>query len=199
MKTSSILRTLCAAGLTAILTAPGVAGAQVWNFDTESYGPYAGDQTTILAGGVNARFSGIGLNMRSLGGFPAGAEKVLSSDGDSEVITMELLGGVTTNGITFRNWISGIYTSEVDDITMNAYDGLGTLIGTVTGSTEFLSISADGIAKVTWDDVVQGRGYVLDEITLGRTVSTVPEPGTYLMTAAGMLGLAVFSRRRRKV
>lgn len=196
MNTRPALLRAALIGLSAAMVVPSFARAQTFNFQSEVLGNYAGGQRTITVGGVSAMFSAVGLNMRGLGGFPAGSDRVMSTDSDGQLLTMQLLGGATTNGIAFRNWISGIHTSEVDKIIMSAYDNVGTLLGTASGTSEFMNISAVGISKVTWDDI-DATGYVVDEIVLGAVVNTVPEPSTYALMAAG-LAMVGFIRRRRR-
>lgn len=184
-------------GFAVVLLSPAVLQAQLFDFQGEVVGPYAGGTTTITSTGVSARFSADGLQIRDISGFgfPGASSRVLSSSSDASVITMELLGGATATGITFRNWISGIYTSEVDNIVMSAYDASGNLLGSVTSSSEFISLSFAGISKVTWDDVA--TGYVLDEVQLRGVSTTVPEPSTYALVAVGMALIGGISRRRR--
>lgn len=185
-------------GCVVALLAPAALQAQTFDFQSESVGPYAGGTTILTSGGVSARFSASGLQIRDINafGFPAGSSRVLSSSGDASLITMELLGGATATGITFRNWISGVYTGEVDQIVMSAFDGMGNLLGSVSSSSEFVSLSFAGIAKVTWDDV--GTGYVLDEVQL-RGFNAVPEPSTYALVGVGLALIGGVSRRRRTV
>ena len=55
--------------------------------------------------------------------------------------------GVTTDFVQIRNWVSGVYSSEVDTIRMTAYDASGVELATITSSAEFISLTAPGIAE----------------------------------------------------
>jgi hypothetical protein len=169
------------------------AAAAVIDFQSEAVGPYAGDTVTLSAGSVSVMFSGLELNIRDLTPtFPAGSSRVLSTRFDGEPITAEFLGGVTTDSVQIRNWISGVYTGEVDTIKIDAYDVADVLIGSVTSSAEFITINAVGIAKLIFDDP-DGTGYVLDEFTFDAEV--VPEPSSYGLMAVGA-ALVTWIRRR---
>ena len=157
------------------------------DFQDQPVGSYPGEEVTICClarsapsepstGWADVTFVGNGLRIRDITsfGFPAGASRVLSTDPtDFATITATLVlpAGVTTDFVQIRNWVNGSYTSEVDIITMSAYDASDNLLGTVTSSAEFISLSFPGIAKVTFDDGVdpgsgQPTGYVIDEIQL---------------------------------
>lgn len=193
--TRSIVSRIAVAGLAAALLTPVAASSQTFNFQSEVLGAYAGGERTITSGGVSVRFSAAGLQMRGLGGFPAGSDRVMSTDGDSQLMTMELLGGARATSVSFRNWISGTYTGEVDNIKMTAYDGLNNVLGSVTSTFELIGLSFVGIAKITWDDV-GNTGFVVDDIEL-RGVSAVPEPGTYALVGVGLALVGVARRRRQ--
>jgi len=181
----------------AVLIAPSLTNAQTFDFQGTALGTVPGATLLQASGSLTVAFSGTGLAVRDIAsfGFPAGSSRVLSSAGDASVITMLLQGGATTTSVTFRNWISGVHTSEVDAITMSAFDAGDNLLGSITGSSEFLTLDFAGITKVTWDHA--GTGYVLDEIVLNSTNSVVPEPSTYVLMASGLAMLAGVARRRR--
>lgn len=176
-----------------------LANASLIDFQRESLGTYADNSTTLLVDGINVRFSGLGLNIRDLGStFPSGSSRVLSTIGDSEVITMELLGGAITNKLTFHNWISGVYTNEVDSIFAQAFDASNNLLGSITSSNEFVALNFNGMARITFDDRMGNDGsdgYVLDE--LRYTVVAVPEPSTWALMIAGLAALTFVHRRTR--
>ena len=78
-------------------------------------------------GSADVNFVGAGLRIRDISsfGFPAGASRVISTDPtDLAQITATLVfpQGVTTDFVQIRNWVSGVYSSEVDTIRMTAYD-----------------------------------------------------------------------------
>lgn len=175
-----------------------LANASLIDFQGESVGTYAGNTTTLLVDGINVRFSGLGLQIRDITPtFPTDSSRVLSSSTDKQVITMELLGGATTNSLTFHNWISGVYTSEIDTIYVQAFDATNNLLGSVTSSDEFISLNFPGMARITFDDFVDGDGYVLDE--LQYTVTAVPEPSTWALMMIGLAGLVSAHRRKRTI
>lgn len=177
----------------AMVGAFGGASAAVIDFQGEALGAYVGGTTTISAGGVDVRFTGGGLNVRTLGGFPAGADRTLSTTGDTQPITLEFLNGVTVNGLDFHNWISGVHTGEVDTITAEAFDSANNSLGVVSSSAEFVSLAFNGIARVVFDDV--GTGYVLDDIVFNAP-RVVPEPALLALFGLGLVGLGL-SRRKQ--
>lgn len=175
-----------------------LANASLIDFQGEPVGAYAGDTTTLLVDGTNVRFSGLGLQIRDLTpAFPPDSSRVLSSLFDGQEITMELLGGATTNSLTFHNWISGVYTSEVDTIYVQAFDAANNLLGSVTSSDEFISLNFTGMARITFDDFTAGDGYVLDDFQY--TVTAVPEPATWALMLVGLGSLVSIHRRKHTV
>ena len=135
-------------------------------FQDQPIGTYPGATVTITAGGVPVTFSGTGLQIRDIAdlGFPPGSSRTLSTPVDLEPITaiVDFGEGVTVNFVQIRNWISGVYTTEVDTIVMSAYDASNNLLGTVTSSAEFISLAFPGIKRVVFDDV-NDTGYLIDE------------------------------------
>lgn len=172
------------------------AAAEVITFQDQPLGVYPDESVTIAAGGTSVRFTGFELQIRDIGEsvFPPGASRVLSTRGDVFPISATFGPGFTTNFVQVRNWVFGGSTSEVDTIVMSAFDASRTLLGTVVSSSEFISVSFSGIAEVTFDDLREGEGYVLDEFTFGAT--PVPEPGSLLLACTA--GAALLARRRRK-
>lgn len=176
-----------------LMSVAPMASAALIDFQSESVGSYPGDTANFTVNGIGVSFSAGGLNIRDLTGFgfPGGSDRVLSSSTDSQPITLQFLNGATVNNLNFRNWISGVYTSEVDTIMALAYDASDNLLGSVTSTDEFITLGFNGIAKVVFDDV--NSGYVLDEI--GWRSQNVPEPGTLPLLAFAIAGLGLFSRR----
>jgi hypothetical protein len=184
--------------LAAALLAPGVLSAQTFDFQALALGNFASG-TVLTAGSAQARFSttGTSLVVRDISsiGFGPGSNRVLSTvPSDQQPTTMEFLN-FTTNSVTFRNWISGVWTTEVDQIIVRAFNSGGTLLNTVQSTSQFITITGTNIARLEFDDINNATGYVLDEINVGTTV--VPEPSTYALIGTGLAGLALIRRRRR--
>ncbi|TXI27179.1 MAG: PEP-CTERM sorting domain-containing protein [Nitrosomonas oligotropha] len=180
------------------IAAAPLANASLIDFQGEPVGTYAGNTTTLLVDGTSVRFSGLGLQIRDLTPvFPSESSRVLSSLHDGQEITMELLGGATTNSLTFHNWISGVYTSEVDTIFVQAFDVANSLLGSVTSSDEFINLNFTGMARITFDDFTAGDGYLLDDFQY--TVTAVPEPATWALMLFGLGGLVSIHHRKRTV
>ncbi|MER0169490.1 MAG: PEP-CTERM sorting domain-containing protein [Nitrosomonas sp.] len=180
------------------IAATPLANASLIDFQGEPVGTYAGNTTTLLVDGTSVRFSGLGLQIRDLTPvFPSESSRVLSSLHDGQEITMELLGGATTNSLTFHNWISGVYTSEVDTIFVQAFDVANSLLGSVTSSDEFINLNFTGMARITFDDFTAGDGYLLDDFQY--TVTAVPEPATWALMLFGLGGLVSIHHRKRTV
>jgi sugar lactone lactonase YvrE len=162
------------AGPRYVVLYPGVAGLSTITFQDQAVGSYEGGTVTLSAGGVDVTFSGSGLLIRDLGAsFPAGASRVLStapSDLQPITATLTFPEGVTADFVQIRNWISGVYTPEADTIVMSAYNASGELLGTVTSSSEFISLAFPGMAKITFDDIDDATGYVIDEFVFRKQV-----------------------------
>ncbi|UJP05622.1 MAG: PEP-CTERM sorting domain-containing protein [Nitrosomonas sp.] len=182
--------------MASLLAITSLANASLINFQSESVGKYSNDTTTLLVDGVSVRFSGLGLNIRDISSsFPSGASRVLSSLSDSQMITMELLGGATTNSLTFHNWISGVYTWEIDEIFAQAFDASNNLLGSVTSSHEFIALNFNGMSRITFNDLNEGTGFVLDDLRF--TTSAVPEPNIWALMMVGLIGLTIVHRRNK--
>jgi len=122
---------------------------------------------------------------------------VLNGASSVQSITMVLQGGAMISSVTCHNWISGVYTGEVDRIVMRAFDTGDNLQGSITGTTEFMTLDFAEITKVTWDDV-GNSGFVVDEIVLNGTSNVVPESSTNLLLASGLAIQPGVARRCQK-
>ena len=76
-----------------------------------------------------------------------------------------------------------------------AYAGL-TLNGTDTGKSGLYALDlGTGAATLIGDFGIAGNTAISPPL-LGLTVAAVPEPGTYALMIAGLLGIGVITRRR---
>jgi hypothetical protein len=190
------MRILRSTLLAALVAAPVALSAQTFDFQSLALGNLP-SPSTLTAGSAQARFSttGTSLIIRDIGGsFGPGANRVLSTvPGDAQPLTMEFLN-FTSGSVTFRNWIHGGFTAEVDEIIVRAFNAGGTLLNTVQSTSQFITITGTNIARLEFDDIA--TGYVLDDINVGST-TVVPEPSTYALIGTGLAGLAFVRRRRR--
>lgn len=169
------------------------AGAQAALIDFEAFpiGPLAGDTLVTSAGGVGVTFSGLGLNIRTLPGAFTGAGNVLSTQTDFQQITVDFDQAV--NNLSFRNWISGNFTPEIDNINVDVFDINNVLLGSVSTSTDLdVAIPFAGVGRLQFDDF-RSTGYVLDNIQFDSV--SVPEPAMLALFGLGLAGLG-FARRK---
>jgi hypothetical protein len=192
----SAQRTGTAAVLAAWLVGSGTASAEVITFQDQPLGLYPGGSVTVAAGPTSVVFTGPDLQIRDISGlFPPEASRVITTAGDAGVITASFAPGFTASFVQITNWIHGRFTDEIDTIVMSAFDPSNTLLGTVTSSKALIGLSFPRIARVTFDDQNDGRGFVLDNFTFSAT--PVPEPGSLLLFGTGAGALLARLRVRK--
>jgi hypothetical protein len=98
--------------------------------------------------------------------------------------------------------LTGGYFDALFSTTIEAYDALGNSLGSITNSQ--LGFEFYGLADDSGMNVIKGisfyitgsepAGFEIDNLTFGAAgaiVPEIPEPSTLLLTAFGLLGLAV--------
>jgi hypothetical protein len=166
-----------------------------------------------IGGGVASGQSvGILLNSNSFNVTTANGNGI----GDTVVILAAFANGAPTgsvNGVAFTSNLgafeggsTGAITSSLQGLgfcgaTCNLSYGYATL-GTLTSGG--LSITASGVAAGTvfYAELVNSQGQIVyitpnsEAAILGKTTSTVPEPGALLLMGTGLLGIAAQVRRK---
>jgi hypothetical protein len=110
--------------------------------------------------------------------------------------------GYITAVSTHGTWTSaGAWYSAPYGLTLDAYDSHGNLIaqsngGGVYGANAFLSVSAPGIASVSF--VGYASFFSLDDFTASGIKTVAPEPSTFALAGIGGLTLAGYLWRRRR-
>jgi hypothetical protein len=131
--------------------------------------------------------------------FPPRSGQVVVSD-DGGAITLSFARPVLDVGAFFT------YAAP---LTLTAFDGLGAVLGSVTSAfnenfasagsgspNEFLQLAfAGGISRLTIAGDPLGASFVLDDLSF-NPVQAVPEPGTGVLLALGLLALGGMARRR---
>ncbi len=90
---------------------------------------------------------------------------------------------------------TGVLGFDIAGLGNMAYAGL-TLDGTDTGKSGLYAINLGSGAATLIGDFGIGGNTAVSPPLLGLTVTPVPEPGTYALMIAGLLGIGLISRRR---
>ncbi|HEY9239446.1 MAG TPA: DUF4394 domain-containing protein, partial [Burkholderiaceae bacterium] len=119
----------------------------------------------------------------------------IDSDTDGLYFTGAPGGGVLSFVGSLGFDTTGVLGFDIAGAGNMAYAGL-TLNGTDTGKSGLYSINlGTGAATLIGDFGIFGNTAISPPL-LGLTVAAVPEPGTYAMLIAGLLGIGLVSRRR---
>lgn len=210
MKTS-IAHTGYGLGIAAMLTC-GWAHAVMFTFDPDAPGINAGDNISTAFAGVTLSSTGGGdgsVYASTLGLAPTGSLVFAWNNGG---FLDEHWG--RSNAPAFEALFSGFlahtvsidYLSDFGVVTLEAYDGANTLLGTVSGPPGFdpqtLSFSTGGSdqiqrVRITVAPVGGADMGLLDNLV---AYSSIPEPGhTAVLAALGLAGLAGWRRLMRQV
>lgn len=171
-----------------------VSLAGVIDFENQPFGNVAGETLVIESDGVTVTFTGIGLQIRTLGGgFDETycQSRYLSTSGDSEEITVTFSSSV--NDVTILNPINGSVTGEIDEIDGEAYDAGDALLDSFSNADVLPTLIGPGITRVTYDDVSDGNGYVIGALSFNEPLApcaTTPVPA---MSPLGLSALVMLS------
>jgi hypothetical protein len=182
--------------LLVLILGPSVSslfGSTVYTFEDlpDAYFFSSGDQN------IGSFYTGItfgpdvtGLSVSRFGGYDDSGFPPHSGD-----VVITDVADATIN-ISFNSAISffGIWYTTFDPLTLQAFDSGNSLLGTAigapntdgtTGTSSFLSFSNFGIQSVT---LTSTPGlFVLDDLTIDTGTTSVPEPSSIALIAAGLL------------
>ena len=210
----SFLR-LLSLSLPLLMILSGVALANTCNeFSSYTCSKSTPNIVHVGGGAASGQSVGILLNSNTFNVTTANGKGI----GDTVVILAAFANGTPTgsvNGVAFTSSSSafegastGAITSSLQGLgfcgaTCNLSYGYATL-GTLTSGG--LSITASGVAAGTvfYAELVNSQGQIVyitpnsEAAILGRSTSTVPEPGALLLMGTGLLGIAAQVRRKMR-
>lgn len=199
---SGLLRGVSAAafaGAVVLGLGSGTASALVIDFDPA---PFPGFLTSFATDGFTFTFAGDGDFVASpLGGEPGGTETrsiqadSIPVDAGIEIITIVLTGG---GPFTFDS----IYIDSVAGgaTTVAGFDSGGQIYSTLVAAVFTGVVNSNSLADVLKVELRSADFFSLrfDSFTVNSEVGAVPEPGTLALFVAGLFGLGLLSRRRRR-
>ncbi|MBP1727781.1 MAG: domain containing protein [Deltaproteobacteria bacterium] len=160
---------------------------KLYHVSWASFGAHSGTQMMIVNGAPDT-----GVNVWTA---PAIANSLAVTPGQTYI---------------FSAWLASVYPQvgqspiapatlafSINGTQLNGDFTLSALVGTWQQFSQPWVADATGWANLTLlnkNTAISGNDFALDDITL----TPVPEPGTMLLLGAGMLGLAVFGKRRMR-
>jgi len=161
-------------------------------------GPITGPGSLTIVGNNNITY-----HFNAAGDFSGG----LIADGGGWRIEANVPGSLGAGDVTINNGVSLIIDAA------DAMDDLATLFlngGKDSRRDSKLIMNADDTIMALWiDGLDQGTGLFTDAsgawisgngiLTVTGAIAVVPEPSTFVLAALGLLGLAFFARRRRRL
>lgn len=179
--------------------------SSLYNFKVETFNSVAKDSSVSGASGLQWQWSGsatiVNGNLSGKYAAPTGDNSNYvsvpnpSSNGSATIA----LGGLYNY---FGLWWSSIDTYN----TISFYNGTS-LVQSFTGSDIVSNANGSSSLYVNfldlpeYDNVVMSStqyAFEADNIAIGNSNAPVPEPGTFALLGAGLLGLGIYSRRKNK-
>ena len=196
-----------------LLMAGGTATAVTFDFNSLTPGSYT-------EGSLSSLFSGVSFNNTGGDGFTVYDSTTLASgllqlDFTGNVLLNDAYGAPGNSTIAsfdyttdFASVTLGDLNQDYDDLYLFAYDSSNALLdsdyfanpaGSYAGTTLSVSSLAGDIAWVEYYGVGTNYNSVFwDNLSFNMTEQPVPEPVTFFLFGAGLLGLAGFRRKFRK-
>lgn len=177
-------------------TAIGLGGGCVLNAGATCNGQGPG----LVPGGIEITFGSGGGQVDAVGYYGATSMELLSGSPAGQPLVVDFTDPVSAFGLDLRSFSGFAATAQVDLYTPDDSTLIGSISGIIlpdTGLSVFFGYQdVGGIGRAVFTQSGQPWSPIIDNVEFGGAVGQIPEPGSIMLSALGLLGLAWLRTRR---